>query len=294
MMAYDRPISVERAEKGDAALIGMFSDMAIVREFESMLNAIKREGEYRGMKYDHPGPAHLSLGQEASAVGQAWVLTPEDFIFGSHRSHGEILSKGLSAIAKMEDGALLDVMRGYMDGAILRVVETAGRYDSVKELATAFLLYGTLAEIFARDTGFHRGLGGSMHAFFIPFGVFPNNAIVGGSGDIAAGAALYKRVNRAPGIVVSNLGDGSLGCGPVWEAMNFAAMDQFTQLWDAEHRGGLPILFNFFNNGYGMGGQTRGETMGYREAVRVAAGVIPKVCTRTASTDSTRWPWPTP
>ncbi|NLG37522.1 MAG: dehydrogenase [Clostridiales bacterium] len=275
VMAYDRPISEERAQKGDAALIGMFSDMAIIREFEGMLNAIKREGAYRGMAYNHPGPAHLSLGQEASAVGQAYALTPDDFIFGSHRSHGEILAKGLSAIAKMDDDTLMRVMRSCLDGAILRVVEKAARYDSVKELATAFLLYGTLSEIFARETGFHRGLGGSMHAFFVPFGVYPNNAIVGGSGDIATGAALFKRVNRTPGIVVSNLGDGSLGCGPVWEAMNFAAMDQYRELWDESHRGGLPILFNFFNNSYGMGGQTRGETMGYREVARVAAGMSP-------------------
>ena len=41
-----------------------------------------------------------------------------------------------------------------------------------------------------------------MHAFFAPFGIYPNNAIVGGSGSIAPGAALFKRVNRKPGIVV--------------------------------------------------------------------------------------------
>ena len=64
-----------------------------------------------------------------------------------------------------------------------------------------FLLYGTLAEIFARKAGFNRGLGGSMHAFFPPFGSMPNNAIVGGSADIAVGAALFKRINRKPGIV---------------------------------------------------------------------------------------------
>jgi 2-oxoisovalerate dehydrogenase E1 component len=40
----------------------------------------------------------------------------------------------------------------------------------VKELGRRFLIYGTLAEIFARETGFNKGLGGSMHAFFTPFG----------------------------------------------------------------------------------------------------------------------------
>ena len=35
-------------------------------------------------------PAHLSMGQEAAAVGQALTLDKDDLIFGSHRSHGEI------------------------------------------------------------------------------------------------------------------------------------------------------------------------------------------------------------
>ncbi|MBA7554066.1 hypothetical protein ES705_46678 [subsurface metagenome] len=114
-----------------------------------------------------------------------------------------------------------------------------------------------------------------MHAFFPPFGVYPNNAIVGGSGDISVGAALFKLINRKPGIVVANIGDASMGCGPVWEGISFATMDQFRILWDEEFKGGPPILFNFMNNQYGMGGQTRGETMGYGILARVGAGVNP-------------------
>ena len=89
--------------------------------------------------------------------------------------------------------------------AVLRVVEYMGDVatpSSIRDLAIDYLLYGSLAEIFGRVTGFNKGLGGSMHAFFPPFGIMPNNAIVGGSADIAVGAALFKRVNRRPGIVV--------------------------------------------------------------------------------------------
>jgi 2-oxoisovalerate dehydrogenase E1 component len=32
-------------------------------------------------------------------------------------------------------------------------------------------------------------------------------------------------------------------------------MGQFRTLWERSHRGGLPIIFNFMNNFYGMGGQ---------------------------------------
>jgi 2-oxoisovalerate dehydrogenase E1 component len=161
-----------------------------------------------------------------------------------------------------------------LTGTVLRIVEENNKNSKdVKELAIDFLIYGTLAEIFARETGFNKGLGGSMHVFFTPFGIYPNNAIVGGSADIAMGSALYKKVNQKDGIVIANIGDASMGCGPVWEAMNMAAMDQFKLLWDESHRGGLPIIFNFFNNQYGMGGQTSGETMGYGILARVGAGI---------------------
>lgn len=32
-----------------------------------------------------------------------------------------------------------------------------------------------------------------MHTFFTPFGIYPNNAIVGGSGSIAVGAASIRK-----------------------------------------------------------------------------------------------------
>ena len=252
----------------------IYRDMLVLREFETLLNLIKTTGEYESIPYNHPGPAHLSLGQEASAVGQAFHLTVDDYAFGSHRSHGEILAKGLSSIEKLSDAELTAIMSEFFGGEILRVVEKTA-HDSVKSLAIDFLLYGALAEIFARKTGFNRGLGGSMHTFFTPFGIFPNNALVGGSADIAAGAALYKKVNRQKGIVVANIGDGSLGCGPVLEALNFAAMGQFTKLWEGDMKGGLPVLFNIFNNQYGMGGQTYGETMAYDILARLGAGFAP-------------------
>ncbi|HPR30480.1 MAG TPA: thiamine pyrophosphate-dependent enzyme [Prolixibacteraceae bacterium] len=271
---YQKTVSEERGNFSDEELKRIYHDMVLIREFETMLNQIKIAGEYNGIPYNHPGPAHLSIGQESAAVGMAFTLTVDDFIFGSHRSHGEILAKGLSAIARLDDAALMQIMESFFDGEILSIVKV-GFEGSVKGLARRFLTYGTLAEIFARRTGFNKGLGGSMHAFFTPFGVYPNNAIVGGSGDIAVGAALFKKVNRKPGLVVANIGDASMACGPVWEGISFAAMDQFTELWEGDMKGGLPVIFNIMNNQYGMGGQTCGETMGYGIAARIGAGVNP-------------------
>ncbi len=269
---YDKTMKEELGKFTKEDLLRIYRDMQIIREFETMLNLIKTTGGYKGIPYSHPGPAHLSIGQEAAAVGMAYHLDKDDYIFGSHRSHGEILAKGLSSIQKLDDDALYATMKAFFGGRILGIVEK-GHQGDVKSLALKFLCYGTLAEIFARETGFNKGLGGSMHAFFTPFGIYPNNAIVGGSGDIAVGAALYKKVNRKKGIVVANIGDASLGCGPVWEGLSFATMDQFKELWEGDMKGGLPLIFNIMNNQYGMGGQTCGETMGYSCAARVGAAL---------------------
>lgn len=273
---YSKTIEEEKKNFSVDDFKRIYRDMVIIREFETMLNLIKTKNEYCGISYNHPGPAHLSIGQEASAVGMAYTLDTDDFIFGSHRSHGEILAKGLSAINKLDEDSLYRVMSSFFEGKALKVVEK-GFSGSVTDLAINFLLYGALAEIFARENGFNKGLGGSMHAFFTPFGIYPNNAIVGGSGDISVGAALYKKINRKHGIVVCNIGDASMGCGPVWEGITFATMDQYRTLWEGEYRGGLPLIFNFMNNQYGMGGQTVGETMGYEVLARIGAGVNPEM-----------------
>jgi len=273
---YNKSIVEERGNFSNDDFIRIYHDMVVIREFETMLNLIKTTNEYRGIKYNHPGPAHLSIGQEASAVGMAYTLGTDDYIFGSHRSHGEILAKGLSAIHKLDEDTLYSIMKNYFGGSALKVVEK-GFTGTVRELAVHFLLYGALAEIFARENGFNKGLGGSMHAFFTPFGIYPNNAIVGGSGDISVGAALYKKINMKPGIVVCNIGDASMGCGPVWEGITFATMDQYRTLWEGDHNGGLPLIFNFMNNLYGMGGQTMGETMGYGILARIGAGINPEM-----------------
>jgi len=270
--SYQKTVTQARKDYTDNDLTRIYRDITILREFEHMLNQIKTQGVYNGVETQYPGPAHLSLGQESAAVGQAYLLDKDDYIFGNHRSHSEILAKSLSCIEKLSDNELMEIMENFLGGRILKTLSKVYKHSSVKELAVYFIIYGTLTEIFARENGFHMGLGGSMHAFFLPFGVYPNNAIVGGSGPVSVGGALYKKCNGKNGIVVCNIGDGSLGCGPVMESLNFAAMGQFNTLWH-DKPGGLPIIFNIFNNGYGMGGQTSGETMAYDMLARIGAGI---------------------
>jgi len=272
---YQKKVSDVKDEFSKEELVKMYRDMTMIREFETMIQDLRSTGAYEGIKYDYSGPAHLYIGQEATAVGQAFTLDKNDLVFGTHRSHGELIAKGMSALEKLSDDELVKIMEESSGGDQLKVVEKDFE-GSVKDLAAKFYMYGITAEIFGRKNGFAQGLGNSMHAFFIPFGVYPNNAIVGGSAPVALGAALYKKINKQSGIVIANAGDGSLGCGPVWESMSMAGMDQLKVLWDEAHKGGLPIVFNFNNNGYGMGGQTVGETMAYQTLARVGAGINPE------------------
>ena len=121
---YSRSLADELAAgtltKDDAVRI--YHDMCLIREFETMLDEIKRLGKYRDVAYVHQGPAHLSIGQEAAAVGEAFLLGVEDHIFGSHRSHGEILAKGLSAIQKLDDESLMRIMKGRAAAVKTRVL----------------------------------------------------------------------------------------------------------------------------------------------------------------------------
>jgi 2-oxoisovalerate dehydrogenase E1 component len=269
--AYHGTLEDARRSFGDDALRRTLRDMVIIREFETMLGRFKRTGVYGDVRYEYPGPAHLSIGQEAAAVGQAVTLEVGDHIFGSHRSHGEVIAKGLAAIDRLDEAALTAVMEGWRDGEVLSLLERGLNAADVRARGMQFLLYGFLAEIFGRRTGFNHGLAGSMHAFFPPFGIYPNNAIVGGSAPIAVGAALFRRLFVRPeGITVANVGDGATGCGVIWESINFAGMRQLRLLWDERYRGGLPVLFFFVNNFYAMGSQTEGETMSYDRLARIA------------------------
>lgn len=273
---YNRTVSDEKDNFTKEQFIAIYRDMMLLRKFEEMLDGIKKNGEYKGITYSYGGPAHLAIGQEAEAVGQAFLLNKDDFIFGSHRSHEEIIAKGLSCIEKMSDQELQNIMENYEGGHLLKILKNYIHTKDVKTLAIYYLLYGILAEIFGKEVGFNKGLGGSMHTFFIPFGIYPNNAIVGASADIAGGAALFKKINKKPGVTIANIGDGACACGPVWEAMNMASMEQYNTLWEQDYRGGLPVLFHISNNSYAVGDQTDGETMGQGVLARIGAAINSK------------------
>ena len=66
---YKKTLKEELKIYSKEDMMRIYRDMAIIREFETMLNEVKVKSEYNGVKYNNPGPAHLSIGQEAAAVG---------------------------------------------------------------------------------------------------------------------------------------------------------------------------------------------------------------------------------
>ena len=141
---YKKTVKDELGNFTKEQFVNIYRDMLTLREFETMINLIKITGEYCGIPYNHPGPAHLSMGQEAAAVGEAFHLDVDDFIFGSHRAHSDILAKGLSAIEKLSDQELMDIMSSFLGGKTLKVIEKQP-HDTVKDLAIDFLLYGAMS-----------------------------------------------------------------------------------------------------------------------------------------------------
>lgn len=270
---YQKTVKDELGNYTNDEFTQIYEDMLAIRHFEEMVGSIRTTDQYEGIHHHIGGTAHPGHGEEAASVGMCFLLKPEDFIFGNHRAHCEVLAKGFSAIRCLDDNELMNIMKNFMGGRTLRAIESTHKFSSVKELARNFLLYGIASDIFAKETGFCKGLGGSMHVFFAPFGIYPSNAIVGGGAPLATGAALYKKINKKPGVVVCSCGDGATGCGPVYEAMNFAAMRQYSTYWGEEFEGGLPIIYNVMDNLYGMSARTRDISMGANTRVRMGAGI---------------------
>lgn len=97
-----------------------------------------------------------------------------------------------------------------------------------------------MAELLAKETGYCRGRGGSMHIADVATGNLGANGIVAGGVPIAAGAGLAVRMRGGQEVVVSFFGDGAVNEGAWHEGANLAA------IWD------LPVVFVCENNHYGM------------------------------------------
>jgi 2-oxoisovalerate dehydrogenase E1 component len=121
-----------------------------------------------------------------------------------------------------------------------------------------------MAELMGRDTGYCRGLGGSMHIADLELHIVGGNGIVAAGLPLGCGAGLAARLARTDRVVVVFFGDGGSNQGVVHESMNLAAV------WK------LPVIFLCENNQYALSTATTRTTAG-TIAARAAGYGIPGV-----------------
>jgi TPP-dependent pyruvate/acetoin dehydrogenase alpha subunit len=107
-------------------------------------------------------------------------------------------------------------------------------------VAKGVTLRSLMAEMFARDTGCCRGMGGSMHLADPAVGMLGATGIVGGGIPIATGAALSAQMRGSGQVAVSFFGDGAANEGSFHESLNQAGA------WK------LPAIYVCENNLYGF------------------------------------------
>jgi TPP-dependent pyruvate/acetoin dehydrogenase alpha subunit len=95
------------------------------------------------------------------------------------------------------------------------------------------------AELFARQDGYNRAKGGSLHMIDTELGFLGANGIVGGGIPLATGAALQLKRTSSQAVAVSFFGDGATNEGAFHESLNLAS------LWK------LPAVYLCENNLYG-------------------------------------------
>lgn len=96
---------VEGIEAG--SLAEQYSAMRTIRRFEETMREQFDQGNV-------PGPLHLSIGQEAVAVGGCWGLRESDAILSTHRGHHHCIAKGARLDRMMAE--LLGRRDGYSRG----------------------------------------------------------------------------------------------------------------------------------------------------------------------------------
>jgi pyruvate dehydrogenase E1 component alpha subunit len=105
-----------------------------------------------------------------------------------------------------------------------------------------------MAELFGKETGCSRGLGGSMHFFDKKNHMYGGHAIVGAHVPLAVGMAFASKYRNEDRVTLCFFGDGAINQGAFHEALNLAALYQ------------LPVVFICENNLFAMGTSVKRST----------------------------------
>ncbi len=122
-----------------------------------------------------------------------------------------------------------------------------------------------MAELMGRESGYCRGLGGSMHIADMNLNILGANGIVGAAMPLAAGAALAAQLRGSDQVTVAFFGDGGSNQGVFHEAMNLASV------WK------LPLIFICENNQYALSTSYRNTTSVKQVASRAAGYEVPGI-----------------
>jgi len=223
----------------------MYQLMLYNRAFEETIVRLRNGDLVPHEGYKFSGATHLSIGQEAVAVGANAGLRADDYITSSHRGHGHSIAKEAYALKAMDDAQLK---------AFIERVDYVSDKKDLFEQAMDVHLYRTMAEFMGKEDGYCRGRGGGMHIADFNVGHLGANAIVGGSIPIATGAGMSVMLQGQGKVVLCFFGDGAANNGVFGESMNMASMSQFKE--------GVPVIFLIENNQFGMSGRCYGEVTG--------------------------------
>jgi len=113
--------------------------------------------------------------------------------------------------------------------------------DHAHALARGTSANACMAELFGKDTGCSRGLGGSMHFFDKEHHMYGGHAIVGAHVPLACGLAFACKYRNEDRVTLCFFGDGAINQGAFHEALNLAALFK------------LPVIFICENNLFAMG-----------------------------------------
>lgn len=94
-----------------------------------------------------------------------------------------------------------------------------------------------MAEVYGRENGICKGMGGSMHVADISKGIIGANGIVGAGLAITAGAAFAAQLDAEGHVAVCFFGDGASNQGVLMETLNVTSLWKLPMVFICEHNG---------------------------------------------------------
>lgn len=253
----------------NAELLEQYRRMRRIRRFEERAGQLYRDTEV-------PGFLHLSIGQEATAVGACWPLRPGDAITSTHRGHGHCLAKGLPPAPMFAELMGRDAGTCHGRGGSMHIADPSlGVYGANGIVGAGLPIAGGVATAFRL-----RGGDGVVVAFFgdgaVAQGMFHEAVNLAAVWDLPVIFCCennhYAEFSRAADQHRAGLAERAAGYGVDYAHVDgndvVAVADLMTKLVDERRRGAGPVLVEAET--YRWHGHYEGDPERYRDAAEVA------------------------